>query len=109
MIHLIGWMRPMALVKWTVYLMIPAVLWVILHIPTLHEYIQVRERLHNYRAEVSRLQLNQEQLQREQAALKAGGFPAEKAVRERFRLIKPGDHIIFIETDTDATSVTTSR
>jgi cell division protein FtsB len=88
----------MTLVKWVAYLLIPVLLWMVFHVSTLQAYFQTQRRLADRRAVVGRLQAEQQRLERELTALQAGGFPAEKAIREGFRMTKPDEHIIFVET-----------
>jgi len=108
LIHIIGWMRPLTLVKWAGYLIIPAMLWVIVHFPTLQTYFREQDRLSDDRAVVKQLQLTQAQLQREKEDLKPGGFQEEKVIREKFRMTKPDERIIFIEPATSTNASTES-
>ena len=76
--------------------------WLLVNSATLREYFQARARKDQYVKFVSRLERDQAELLAERAALQSGGFPKEKALRERLLMVKPGEEILFIETP-DAT------
>lgn len=95
-----AWCWPAALLRGLAYLMAGTVIWLILNYSTLQNYFAARERLQTYEREVSRLQDQQSRLIEERAQLQAGGFPAEKAIRERFHMVKPGEKIIFVQPPT---------
>jgi cell division protein FtsB len=75
-----------------------AVIWLIFDYSLLQEYFQARERRNQYREQVAQAEKRQDNLKLEHEALKQGGFPAEKAIRERQRMVKPGEKVMFIET-----------
>jgi cell division protein FtsB len=106
MSRLLWWCRPFRLLQWTAFVVICAVVWVVLNYSTLQEYFRERDRLEHYRESVTHLQKQQNQLVEERTALLAGGFPAEKAIRERLLMVKPGEHVLFIETPQAARAVT---
>ncbi|MCL5270313.1 MAG: septum formation initiator family protein [bacterium] len=89
--------RPAALVKWAVYLLVVAAIWIYFNRATLQAYFAARERYNAYRAEVAAQEKQQARLNAELKALKAGGFPAEKAIRERLFMVRPGEKIIFVD------------
>lgn len=101
---LLSFCRPSRLIPWALFFLLLAVAWLAVNYTTLQRYFAERERRNTYRETVVRLQQQQQQLQNEQAALQAGGFPAEKAIRERLMMVKPGEKILFIETPVPAGS-----
>ena len=94
--------RPMALVKWVVVFICALVLWVALNHATLRQYFAQRERRDTHVAEVKHLKQVLGRLDQERQQLRTGGFEAEKAIRERFYFVRPGEKVIFIETPTPA-------
>jgi cell division protein FtsB len=91
--------QPGRFVRWLVLVSVSlGLLWVLINYETLGEYFSARDRLRSYRDANSRLQRRQAELESELEALEAGGFAAEKAIRERLYMIQPGEKIIFIET-----------
>lgn len=88
---------PGTLLRVMIYAIVGSALWVSINFSTLQEYFRARDRYQNYQQTVTELQREQERLMGEQAALKDDGFPKEKAIRERFLMVKPGEEILFIE------------
>jgi len=93
--------RPARLLRWALLIVVLLAAWMALNYTKLQDYFSARERRNTYRESVARLQKRHEQLTREHAALLAGGFPAEKAIRERLKMIKPGEKVIDIQMPGD--------
>lgn len=98
LLHALSMIRPLALLRWGIIIVLLAILWVASHYEALQTYFTARERRQEYSEQVNRLQQEQGRLQAEQAALRSGGFQTEKAIRERLLMVKPGEKILFIET-----------
>ena len=94
---LVLWRLPRLLLRVAVYVMAGAALMIFFNFSTLQEYFRARERRDNYRESVAALQREYNQLLQEQAELKNNGFDKEKAIRERWLMVKPGEQILFIE------------
>ena len=90
-------LRPLRLLRWAAVALACVAAWMFLNYEHLREYFDMRERLDRHRAGNARLERTREELLREREALEAGGFPAEKAIRERLLMSKPGERIIFLE------------
>ena len=56
------------------------------------------ENRNRLRAEVERLRADARHLEREREDLAKDGFAAEKAARERFRLSRPDEMVVYLET-----------
>lgn len=90
--------RAGALTRW---LSIGAVLlgiWLALNYTTLREFFEARHLRNDNRRQVSQLEQKYFQLVQEKRDLEQFGFPAEKAIRERFKMIRPGEKLMIIET-----------
>lgn len=94
--------NPLRAIKWAAYVVVCCMVWMLFNRDTLRDYFQARTRQEQYTKNVARLQRDQSALLAERAALQAGGFPKEKALRERLVMVKPGEEILFIEAP-DAT------
>lgn len=95
---LLSAINPLRAIKWGAYIVICCMVWLMLNRHTLQEYFAARERNDHYAKDISRLKREQTDLQAELAALKEGGFSKEKALRERLRMVKPGEEILYIES-----------
>ncbi|HOE95960.1 MAG TPA: hypothetical protein PLS90_01070 [Candidatus Sumerlaeota bacterium] len=91
------WFRPARLLWPVACLALTAAAWLFVNYDTLQRYLSERERLEHYRSLVAEEERLRDEMIGERAALQAGGFPAEKAIRERFIMVKPGEQILFIE------------
>jgi cell division protein FtsB len=89
--------RPLTLLKWAIYLIIPATIWVWANFPTIQAYLKARDRRETYQQEVSQLKSLQEQLVSERTELQTGGFQLEKTIREKQFMVYPGEKIIVIQ------------
>ncbi len=72
-------------------------LWGAFHYPTIHSLLKAREQRDRYRESVAELEREKATLLTERPSLQAGGFASEKAVRERFLMVKPGEHILLVQ------------
>jgi cell division protein FtsB len=95
--HLFVWRLPGLLIRAVAYLMAGVALMVYLNFSTLQQYFSARERRETYRQSIASLRTEHERLAKEQTELKNNGFDKEKAIRERWLMIKPGEQILFIE------------
>ncbi len=101
LIGFLRWLRPIFLIRWLSCLLVLSILWVWMNYSKLHEYFGTRDRLYKLRMLVERLEGQQHKLDREQRALKNGGFQAEKAIREQLYMIRRGERILVIEDPDD--------
>lgn len=90
--------RPARILRWSLFLTVLVAVWVMINYNDLRAWFVVRDRRDNELHEKARLEQERDRLLKEQAQLQAGGFSAEKAVRERFKMVRPGEKIILIET-----------
>lgn len=91
--------RPFVVVKWTIYLVAPAALWAAHNYRTLEDYFDSRGEMRRNRAEVASLEQERDRLLAEKRKLDVGGFAAEKAVRERLMMVRPGEKVILLESE----------
>jgi cell division protein FtsB len=103
------WRLPSLLIRAAAYLFAATALMVYLNFPTLQEYFHARERRDSYRDSVAGLRREYAQLQQEQAELKNNGFDKERAIRERWLMIKPGEQILFIDPPSDEATTGTTK
>lgn len=92
---------PFAVLKWTIYFSVPAILWAGVNFQTLRDYFNASATLDQNLVEVAKLESEYAVLQREREMLDLGGFPAEKAIRERFKMVLPGEGVIFFKPESD--------
>ena len=97
MIAILRILHPARLLWPIACIMAAAALWFLANREKVGEYIQERDKRNRYQAEVKALEEQQAALLSELAGLQAGGFAAEKAIRERFMMARPGEHILIIE------------
>lgn len=90
--------NPFALLRWVFYVSAAAVIWLLFDYPLLREYLDARQRRDEYKVLVRHETERRDNLKAEHDALREGGFPAEKAIRERQRMVKPGEKVLFLET-----------
>jgi len=96
--ELLDRLQPARFLRWLTFVILSlGILWILINYETLGEYFEARDRLTAYNENNARLQQRQAELESELKALESGGFPAEKAIRERLFMVKPGEKIIFIE------------
>lgn len=99
-----GIFRPVVLIRWSVAAAALAVLWLVVNFPVLRDYFEARGRRNENKREVTQLERQLSGLEEEKRELDTWGFPAEKAVRERFKMIKPGEKVILLDETPTAPS-----
>ena len=93
----ISLIRPTKLLWPLACLLAVSVCWIVLNYWKLQEYFSARDQRQRTRQTVGELERERARLLAERAALQGEGFATEKAIRERFLMVKPGEHIIFVE------------
>ena len=87
---------PLTMVRWVVALGVLGAIWIGLNYRTLSDYFVSRvHRNENTRA-VLELDRQHSELMSEKQQLERWGFPAEKAIRERFKMGRPGERVMLI-------------
>ncbi|GEM_PF-4693193 len=71
--------------------------WLAFNYDTLKQYFEARDRRNENRRLVHQLERQRQTLAEEKAALLRGGFAAEKAVREGFKMARPQERVILVE------------
>lgn len=89
--------RAGALSRWLVAASVLLAAWLAFNYGTLKEFFEARHLRNENRRQVSQLEQRYFHLVQEKRELEQLGFPAEKALRERFKMIKPGEKLIIIE------------
>jgi cell division protein FtsB len=103
LIELLRRLRPTRLIRWLSCLVVLSILWVWVNYTKLYEYFETREQLYDLSSSVQRLESQQNKLDKEQHALKNGGFQAEKAIREQFFMVRKGERLLVIESPDEIT------
>jgi len=85
--------------KVLLFVSIPCFVWLAANVGALDEYLQALRRRDQIRSQVEKLQADTAQMEDEEGQLEKRGFADEAAARERFRLVKPGEKIVFLEWD----------
>ncbi len=109
LLEILSRLRPLKLVRWLAVVGACLLLFILINNQPLREYFTMRDTLDTYRQKNDQLERDRNDLLREEAALQAGGFPAEKAIRERLRMIKPGEKVYFIEDESTTETTTTTE
>ncbi|MCE5228280.1 septum formation initiator family protein [bacterium] len=91
-------LRPLIMVRWLAVVAGCLLLWIVINYEPLREYFAMRDNVEANRETNARLERQRNDLMKENEALQAGGFPAEKAIRERLLMIKPGEKVYMIQT-----------
>lgn len=91
-------LRPFAWARRIVYVVILAALWLALNANAVTDFLAARIQRNENKRSVIELEREFSELSDEKRALESGGFPAEKAIRERFKMIRPGERIIVLES-----------
>ena len=68
-------------------------------IPILTEYKSAKEFRDRQQSKVNRFESEQEDLKRQKAYFESGEIQDEAAIRERYRMVKPGEVLIQLEVD----------
>lgn len=82
------------------------VLWVLANLGSLREYLDTTKARRAEHDKIEVLRQRIENLRGQQRSLVSGGMETERQVRERFRMHKPGEQVIFLESDTEPTTPT---
>lgn len=93
----------MNVVRWFAVVAGCLLLWIVINYEPLREYFAMRDKLDTYQQTNDQLERDRNELVKEHDALQAGGFPAEKAIREKLLMVKPGEEVYTIEDQTSAT------
>jgi cell division protein FtsB len=102
LVHCLAWRLPAFMIKVFVYVAVVAAIAVLFNCQTLQDYFQARQRHDAYQESVAHLRQECQDLRQERAMLEQGGFEWERAARERWMMIKPGEHVLFVETEAEA-------
>lgn len=94
-------LRPAAFLKGAAFLACFAGVWFAFNYSTLREYFEARRSRNGNKHDVQELERNFSALVKEKRQLEKWGFSAEKEIRERFKMIRPGEKIILIEPDVE--------
>ncbi len=79
-------------------------LWLFFNLGTLRELLDTNAQRKQEQDQIEVLKKRIENLKGQQRSLLAGGIETERQVRERFRMHKPGERVIFLEPDNDETT-----
>ena len=93
--------RILGAIKILLFILIPCFVWCVVNMAALDEYLQARARRDQIGAQVEGLKGEIARMKEEESQLERRGFADEAAARERFRLVKPGEKIIFLEWEED--------
>ena len=85
------------MVRWVVALGVLAAIWIGLNYRTLSDYFVSRVHRNENKRAVLTLDRRRSELMSEKQQLERWGFPAEKAIRERFKMGRPGERVMLIE------------
>jgi len=94
------------IILWLAAILIVVVAVVFLKRADVYEYLSNYENRDRLRDEVDRLRAETKRLEQERDDLAKEGFAAEKAARERFRLSKKDEIVVYLETPTPRDGVT---
>ena len=97
-------LRPIAWARRLVYVVILAALWLALNANTVTDFLAARIQRNENKRSVIELERKSSELSDEKRALESWGFPTEKAIRERFKMIRPGERIIVLESPPEPSS-----
>ena len=79
-------------------------LWFAVNSGSLREYFKARGLRNENKRAVLELERDIGQLEEERGKLETFGFPAEKAIRERYRMRRPDEGVIYIDEPEDEKS-----
>jgi hypothetical protein len=89
--------RPLLLLKWAFLGAAVSSLWLAFNYDRLKDYFEARVRRSDINRRVESMERQYSQLQQEKSELEKWGFSAEKVIRERFKMSRPGERVIIIE------------
>lgn len=88
-------------VRWALLACLSIFTWVAFNFVTLSEYIEARNRRNHTRREVRSLEADYSRLVTQKQELETWGFAAEKALRERYKMVKPGENVLLLNDKPD--------
>jgi len=91
---------PHSKLRWGILASLAIVAWVAFNFVTLGEYVEARKRRNQTRGEVGTLEQNYAQLVTQKQELETWGFSAEKALRERYKMVNPGESLLLLDAET---------
>jgi cell division protein FtsB len=97
---------------WAVVMALAALGWAWLKQDVILDYFDKRAQRNRILRDVESLEEDIKRGEREREVLAVGGFEAEKVARERYRLSKPGEKVLYLQTpqkDEDGPSSRTLR
>ena len=95
-LHALLW-SPRGLLAWLVLIVVVLMAWCFINRDTIMSYSHHRLQRDEVREEVDGLKAGIERLDEERDVLNKGGFEVERAARERFRLSKPGEQVLYLD------------
>lgn len=104
LVEILSRLRPLKIVRWFAVVAACLLLWIVINYEPLREYFTMRDKLGSYTQTNDQLERERNDLAKEHDALQAGGFPAEKAIREKLLMVKPGEKVYVIESDDQPTT-----
>lgn len=101
--------RPFLLLKWGFVAAAIASLWLAVNYDRLEDYFEARARRSEANRTVQSMERQYSQLVHEKHELERWGFSAEKAIRERLKMARPGEHVIILEAPPEESDFSISR
>ena len=89
--------RPFLLLKWGILGAVISALWLAVNYDRLEDYFEARARRSEASRTVQTMERQYSQLLHEKQELERWGFSAEKAIRERLKMARPGENVIILE------------
>ncbi len=80
----------------------------LLHSDAILEYQQTLTKRNEERQAVEKIENNIARLESERETLQNGGFEHAKVARQRYRLSKPGEYVLYLEDASENTTDTTT-
>ncbi|NQU42634.1 hypothetical protein HQ520_05070 [bacterium] len=91
---------------WMALLLVIACAWVLFNRDTLATYLDSRRQRNELRDELTAMDSQVKELERERDVLARGGFESEKTAREVYRMSKPGEKVLYLKSPEEPTSPT---
>jgi len=79
-----------------IFILLLAIVWILYHVPELNHYLVVRDQRDAQRNKVEALEREISSLN---TKLQRGPYEDERALRERYKMVKPGERMIQIEVE----------
>lgn len=89
--------RPFLLLKWGFVAAGISALWLAVNYDRLEDFFEARARRSEASRTVQSMERQYSQLVHEKHELERWGFSAEKAIRERLKMARPGENVIILE------------